>query len=96
MTSVALRPAARADLVAIGRYTERVWGREQRTRYLRYLGEHIHRLRRDPELGRPREDIRPGYRSLSVGRHVIFYRLGAAGVDIVRVLHSSMDVGRHL
>lgn len=41
--------------------------------------------------------IRPGYRKQLSGWHVIYYRLTEEGsVEIVRVLHRSMDVDGHL
>jgi toxin ParE1/3/4 len=47
-------------------------------------------------LGAGRDDIAPGYRSLPVGRHVVYYRGVQANIEIVRVLHGSMDAPRHL
>ncbi len=96
MAIVTLRPAARADLKRIGQYTEREWGRGQRTKYLRHLEESIDLMADSPKMGTPRDDLREGYRSLRAGRHVIFYREVAAGIEVVRVLHASMDVDRHL
>jgi len=96
VTKVTIRPAARADLKRIGRHMEREWGRGQRTRYLRQLEEHILLLAGNPKLGGPRDELREGYYSLRAGRHVIFYREKARGIEIVRILHASMDAGRHL
>jgi toxin ParE1/3/4 len=36
------------------------------------------------------------YLKLRVGSHLVFFRNRDGGVDIIRVLHQSMDVGRHL
>src|SRR5215469_15611314 len=44
-----------------------------------------------PLLGRPREELSPGLRSLPVGRYIIFYRPKEAGVDIARILHGARD-----
>ena len=46
--------------------------------------------------GRSAEDIRAGYRKAAVGSHVMFYRVRADVVEIVRILHRNMDVGRHI
>jgi toxin ParE1/3/4 len=43
-------------------------------------------------MGVRRDDLREGYRSLRAGRHVVSYRETATGIEIVRVLHASMDV----
>jgi toxin ParE1/3/4 len=96
MSKVTIRPAARADLKRIGRHTEGEWGREQRTRYLRQLEELIGLLVDNPKMGMRRDDLREGYRSLHAGRHMVFYRETATGIEIVRVLHASMDAERHL
>lgn len=47
-----------------------------------------------PQVGRSRAALFPGLRSFTVGRHVIFYRAIAEGVEVVRVLHGSRDVRR--
>ena len=88
--------AARADLRAIARYTERKWTPAQAKTYLGLLARGFAQLARRPKLGKTREDIAPGYRSLPVGRHLIFYRLDGKTVVIVRVLHQSMDSRLHL
>ena len=51
----------------------------------------------------PRDEIHPGLRSLHVarqgrrGRHFVLYRGNEVGsVDIVRILHDTMDLVRHL
>lgn len=43
-------------------------------------------------LGRPREELAEGIRSLPLGRYVIFFRPVPKGVEIVRVLHSARDL----
>lgn len=49
-----------------------------------------------PDLGRPREEVRAGYRSAHEGRHLIFYRAMEDRVEIVRILHERMDWRRQL
>ena len=46
--------------------------------------------------GRSAEDIRAGYRKAAVGSQVMFCRVRADVVEIVRILDRSMDVGRHI
>jgi len=46
----------------------------------------------DPVVGTPRDDLEPGYRSLVAGVHVIVYRVGVDVVEVIRVVHGSMDV----
>jgi toxin ParE1/3/4 len=49
-----------------------------------------------PAIGRECADLRPAYYKLSSGSHVLFYRLIAGGIDIVRILHERMDYDRHI
>ncbi|WP_113913662.1 type II toxin-antitoxin system RelE/ParE family toxin [Roseovarius dicentrarchi] len=41
-------------------------------------------------------DVREGYLKQAVGKHLVFYRPTDAGIEVIRILHQSMDVGRHL
>jgi len=96
MPSFRLRERAKADVRAIGRYTQATWGREQRNTYLARLDASFHLLAREPQRGRACDDIRPGYRKYHVGRHLIFYRDIPDGVEIIRILHDRMDIETHL
>ena len=66
-------PRAASDLRDIARYTLRTWGRKQRDAYLREMDKRFAVLAENPTLGKPRPDIREGYRSYPQGSHVIFY-----------------------
>jgi plasmid stabilization system protein ParE len=46
-----------------------------------------------PYMGRSRDELREGYRSLPLGEYVIFYRIEGEDVLIVRVLHGRRDIG---
>jgi plasmid stabilization system protein ParE len=52
-------------------------------------------LLRAPEAGPPRRDVGAEYRSLLVGRHLIFYRLEEDAIFIVRILPQRMDAKAH-
>jgi len=96
MRRLVVAAAARQDLRDIARFTEETWGLAQSRRYMSAIRERFIRIRDRPAIGAPRDDVRAGYRSLPSGRHVIFYRLTDEAVEIVRVLHDSMDVHRHV
>jgi len=92
-----LSPAAQADLDQIWDYTYHRWDPGQADEYLRELQRALERAATNPLIGRPCEEIRPGYRKLAAGSHVLFYRVMSEGdIDVVRVLHRRMDVDRHL
>jgi len=48
-----------------------------------------------PDIGRRRDELAPGIRSVPVGAYVIFYRMFEDTVQIVRVLHGARDLERH-
>ena len=91
-----ITPQARSDLKNILKYTQKTWGTEQRVRYKKLLDDALTKIAANPALGKPRQELRLGYYSYHVGRHYIFYRVLDDGVEVVRVLHDSMDVGQHL
>ena len=96
MSGYALSPAARADIEGIWDYTVRHWGEAQAERYTRGIRDVCEALGDGTLSGRSAEDIRAGYRKVAVGSHVMFYRVRADAVEIVRILHQSMDVGRYI
>ena len=96
MPTYRLTNKALEDLRSIARYTEKNWGREQRNKYLSKLDASIQLIVDEPQLGRACDEIRKGYRKHHVGRHLIFYRQTTSHIEIIRILHESMDVDRHL
>lgn len=96
MHEIRIRPRARQDLKEIWRFTADKWGEAQADLYLGQIDTAIRSLRDYPEIGEPAEHVRPAYRKLQVNRHLIFYRTGDKTIDIVRVLHQSMDIARRL
>ena len=96
MPSFHLTAQAKEDLKSIARYTQETWGQIQRNKYLAALDKCFHRLAENPRVGRSCDEIREGYRKLHEGRHVVFYRHVPEGIEIVRVLHGSMDIESHL
>jgi len=93
---IRITPRARQDLKAIWTYTFKRLGEPQADLYLRQLDAGIRSLIDFQDLGESCEHIRAGYRKLLVNRHLIFYRHGEMHIEIVRVLHQSMDVPHHL
>jgi toxin ParE1/3/4 len=96
MRSLRLSPKARADLDKIWTHTAETWGLDKADSYLRTLDDGLELLRDNPLIGREASGIKPGYRKLVSGSHVIYYRLGDRAIDVIRILHKSMDAQRHL
>jgi toxin ParE1/3/4 len=89
-------PDARRDLKSIARYSEKEWDVERRDLYMTAFQHRFRGLLANPSLGVPRNDFGADYRSMPVGRHIIFYRLKSENLHILRVLHQRMDVKLHL
>lgn len=88
---------AATDLKDIYRYGRRRWGKVQAERYASQLQQCLTLLAVRPYAGRRREELQPqGLHSFVQGSHVIFYQPQPYGVLIVRVLHGTQDVRRHL
>jgi len=94
--SIVQSSQAEQDLTDIWIYTAEEWNLAQADMYVEELVGGIERLSTHPELGYSRDDIRTGYRSLNVSQHIVFYRFTEEEVLIVRVLHKSVDVQRHV
>ena len=84
-------PRAANDLREIAPYTLKTWGRKQREASLREMDKRFAWLAENPTLGKPRPDIRAGYRSYPQGPHVVFSLVREVGIDIIGVLHQRMD-----
>ena len=95
MSRVTLAPAATADINAIWDYTQSEWGADKADRYTDGIRDVCVSLARGDKRGR-NVDVREGYLKHSVGRHFIFFRTTDAGIEVIRILHQRMDVGRHL
>ena len=85
--------AARTDLKDVG---DSKWGPVQKKHYLAAMRQRFSTLREHPTLGRLRNELSSGYRSLLVGQHAIFCRIAKDEVVVVRVLHQRMDFRLYL
>ncbi len=96
MKRLRLTPQARSDLDGIWEYSAKQWSIDQAETYLRALNSTMQLLTEQPELGRKIDDIREGYLIFQAGSHLLIYRLKTDCIEIVRILHKSSDVERHL
>ena len=87
-----LSPEADHDLEDIFDYTESHFGLNQARGYVSTFEAVFQQLCRTPHIGKHRKEIRVGLRSLVKEQHVVFYRILADRIRIVRVLHGSRDV----
>lgn len=88
---VELSSRAKADYASILRYTSRRWGERQRDIYSGILERALETIGSNPEIGRPRDEIRSGLHAFEVEQHVIFYRIKPSVIRVERILHVKMD-----
>ena len=96
MDDYRLTPAAKSDLIQIWNYTLESWSGAQAEKYLLDLQTALETLAANPDLGRHRPEISPGYYSFPVGKHIIFYLRSGSFIDIIAVLHGRMDINKNL
>lgn len=96
MAAYRLSAKAAADLDEIYEYTILNFGLTQAQAYLHGLQERFDALAERPTQGRSATQFAPKLRRFEHQSHMIFYLLEEQRVLIVRVLHQSMDVKRHL
>ena len=96
MSGYRLTLEADRDIEEIARESIKRWGWERAETYVADLHRAFDLLSTFPELGRNIGHVRPGYRRLERGSHVIFYMRADGGVLIVRLLHRRMESRKHL
>jgi len=93
--ALAFSPAAETDIDGIWNYSADNWGPEQADRYTDEIRDACEALAVGRRNGRTL-DVRPGYLKLSTGSHMIYFRDSGDRLEIIRILHGSQDVERHL
>lgn len=96
MRKLFISERAKEDLIEVWLYTAENWSDAQADRYLDHLEEGIHQCCEAPERGKNREAVRPGYYSVLVRKHVVFYTFTDEQVVVRRVLHGTMDPALHM
>ena len=95
MLPVVRTPAAEKDLEEILSYLEER-SPPAAEKLAQLIDEKCLLLESVPLIGRPRDELAPGLRSVVVGRHILFYRVTESAVQVIRILHASRDVERIL
>ncbi|PIQ50334.1 MAG: plasmid stabilization protein [Cytophagales bacterium CG12_big_fil_rev_8_21_14_0_65_40_12] len=88
--------AVEQDIGEIYDYGVYRFGMYQAVKYLMELDLVFTQIVKNPDLGKKRDEIKVGLRSLPKNSHVIFYRLLEDSIRIVRVLHGSRDLIKFL
>jgi toxin ParE1/3/4 len=102
---IRLGQQAERDFVDILSWTVKFFGETQAQTYSATISLALQALTDGPEIlgSKLRDDIEPDIKTLHVarlgrkGRHFVVFRVGADhAIDVLRLLHDSMELSRHL
>lgn len=96
MPTIVLRREARLDLDKVDSFSRETFGNEKADTYMSEFARAFGLISKYPEIGVAFRSRKVPLRSYPAGTHRIFYYFDGQYVVIVRVLHASMDAGRHL
>jgi toxin ParE1/3/4 len=95
-TPFLLRGHARADLVAIRKYTIETWGNDQWLSYKKILLHMLQSLADHPEIGIQLKDVADNAYRFPLKDQVVYYLKRKSDVVIVGILSNSMAPEQHL
>jgi toxin ParE1/3/4 len=96
MASYKISNKAVDDLSGIWNYTINTWSEFQADKYYFLLIDCCQNLADKKISGKPYPGISDEILGCRTGEHIIFYRqLKGAGIEIIRILHSRMDLKAH-
>ncbi|MEQ9918666.1 type II toxin-antitoxin system RelE/ParE family toxin [Pectobacterium aroidearum] len=92
---IKLTPLAQHDPEAIYLYGLLHFNQERAEAYLETI-EHAFTAIRHNKIGIERKELESGLYSFPVARHTLFFLYETDSVIVVRILHQSQDIVRHL
>ena len=98
---VAYSVAATLDLAEIHTSTWLRWGQSQAEQYINLIVSEAQTAADNPSIGNPIEGYSHALTILvrwkkAKNGHYIVYRVTQRGIEVSRILHSAMDIERHL
>ncbi|HEX5743371.1 MAG TPA: type II toxin-antitoxin system RelE/ParE family toxin [Flavobacteriaceae bacterium] len=97
MAKYVLTNKAVDDLSKIWDYTYEIWSENQADKYYFEILSDCQALAENQNLGKNYNEIEKNLLGYQSGRHLIFYRiLNATKIEIIRILHSRMDLKNRL
>ncbi|MCQ0987110.1 type II toxin-antitoxin system RelE/ParE family toxin [Jiella marina] len=97
MSRVRFTPAAERDLAAVYVHSFLRFGLAQADRYTASIDERCRAVASGKMPSRDASKYRKGLRSHRTGSHIVFHMDdGAGGLDVIRILHSRMNISDHL
>lgn len=85
-------PRALRDLDEIWDYSAQHWNEDRADLYVRAIVHACESAALNPNVARNRNDIRPNYRSMLSGSHIVFMKLSFQFMTVIRILHQRMDI----
>lgn len=96
MNQFILSPEAQSSLKNIRTYSLKNFGSKRTKTYLQSIYERFKKLAKTPSIGTIRADLNTAYYSDFIGSHTIYYRIKTTHIDIIDVLHQSMEPSKHI
>ena len=96
MCQYLLSTQAQQSLIQISQYTLENFGQRQKKSYLKMLRDRMRAAAKKPGTGRERSEIKVGYYSVQAEKHNIYYRIRDTHIEIIDVLHQSMEPKIHI
>ena len=87
---------ALSDLEEIWFYTMEKWSLVQADRYYKLMLEEFNYICKKPHSGKNMDHLMNRYRASKVKSHIIFYKIDNETIQIIRILHESMDIENRL
>lgn len=91
MNTVRYSPEAEQDLKDIFEYLKE-HNETAAEKLADKIDQRVAILAAHPAIGRDRGDLVEGLRSVAIGKYVLFFRLNAKRLEIVRFLHGARDI----
>ena len=96
MRMIVLTPKAKSDLDGIWDYSVRNWGVMRAEKYIRDIWAVLENQAEQASCEDTEAHVRAGYSKKRIESHVLFFKSDDVKIDVIRILHQSMDFERHL
>ena len=80
------------DLKQIHGYSAKTWSLRQADTYYFELIDNCKNLLKFPKLGKPYNKLKLKPFGFKVAKHIIFYKIEGQEIQIIRIIHESMDL----
>ena len=87
-----ITPTASRDIESILDYLAEKVSIEKAEQILEKINSKLQLLVKFPQIGRRRDELYPGLRSVPLGDYLIFYRLVSEGIEVMRVVGGYRDL----